>query len=166
MPIRSFMLVLLCLLVFPIGANAAVADPVPDPEERAFCNQINAYRAQNRLPALRLSVALTKASKWMSADMARSDVLDHTDSLGRTFSRRISTFGFRGSTRGENIAGGTDGSASAMFSMWKASSMHRKNMLSKRYKVIGIGRTYGADTMLGWYWATDFGGTVDRTIPC
>ena len=50
--------------------------------------------------------------------------------------------------------------------MWKTSSAHSKNMLSTSYKVIGVGRAYRANTMLGWYWTTDFGGTADRTIPC
>ncbi len=164
MTIRSLTLTLLCLLVFPIAARAA--DPVPDAEERAFCKTINTYRAQNKLPALKLSVALTKASEWMSSDMARYDSFDHTDSLNRTFSRRISAFGYTGATRGENIAGGTNGSAAAMFNMWKGSAAHKRNMLSSSFKVIGIGRAYRANTMLGWYWTTNFGGTVDRTIPC
>ena len=55
--------------------------------------------------------------------MAGNDYLDHTDSRGRSFSKRISTFGYRGATRGENIAGGTDGSAAAMFNMWKGSAV-------------------------------------------
>jgi uncharacterized protein YkwD len=164
MSIRSLGIAILCLMAFPIAANAA--DPAPDPEERAFCKQINTYRAQNGLPALKLSVSLTKSSEWMSADMARKDYFDHTDSLNRSFTKRISAFGYTGATRGENIAGGTNGTAAAMFNMWKNSAAHKKNMLSPSYKVIGIGRAYGAGTMLGWYWTTDFGGTVDRTIAC
>lgn len=164
MTFRSLALALVCCFAFP--ASALAADPAPDSEERAFCKTINTYRAQNGLPALKLSVSLTKAAKRMALDMASNDNLDHTDSLGRSFSRRISAFGYTGAKRGENIAGGTNGSAAAMFSMWKSSSAHRKNMLSASYKVIGIGRAYKANTMLGWYWTTDFGGTVDRTIPC
>jgi uncharacterized protein YkwD len=164
MNIRSLGIAVLCLFAFPVAAHAA--DPVVDPEERAFCKTINTYRAQNGLPALKLSVSLTKASEWMSADMARNDYFDHTDSLDRTFSRRISAFGYTGATRGENIGGGTNGSAAAMFSMWKNSAAHKRNMLSSSYKVIGIGRAFRANTMLGWYWTTDFGGTADRTIPC
>jgi uncharacterized protein YkwD len=166
MSIRSLSLALLCLFAFPVVANAATGDPVLDPEERGFCQQINTYRAQNGLPALKVSVALTKASDWMSNNMASNDNFDHTDTLNRNFSKRISAFGYKGSTRGENIAGGTDGSAAAMFALWKGSAPHRKNMLSRSYKVIGIGRAYGADTMLGWYWTTDFGNTADRTMPC
>jgi uncharacterized protein YkwD len=166
MSIRSLGIALICLLIFPVAASAAAGDPAPDPEERAFCKQINTYRAQNGLSALKLSVSLTKASEWMSADMAGKDNFDHTDSLGRSFTKRISSFGYTGPTRGENIAGGTNGSAAAMFNMWKSSAVHKKNMLSASYKVIGIGRAYRASSMLGWYWTTDFGGTVDRTIPC
>lgn len=113
-----------------------------------------------------MSVALTKAADWLSTDMARKRYFNHTDSLKRSFSLRISAFGYSGSTRGENIAAGSNGTARAMFNLWKSSAEHRKNMLSPSYKVIGIGRFYGPSTMLGWYWTTDFGSTVDRTLPC
>jgi len=163
---RALALAIACTFALPAAAVASAGDPVPDAEEKAFCKQINAYRAQNGVAALKLSVTLTKASEWMSADMARNDYFDHTDSLNRSFSKRISAFGYTGATRGENIAGGTNGTAAAMFNQWKSSTAHRKNMLSASFKVIGIGRAYRANTMLGWYWTTKFGGTVDRTIPC
>lgn len=166
MSIRSLGLVLLCFFAFPVAAHAAAGDPVLDSEEKGFCKQINTYRAQNGLSALKVSVSLTKAADWQSSDMANNDYFDHTDSLDRSFSTRISAFGYKGPTRGENIAGGTNGTAAAMFSMWKGSSQHKKNMLNSSYKVIGIGRAFAADSMLGWYWTTDFGSTVDRTIPC
>ncbi len=165
MSLRTLGIAIICLLTCPVAANAAAGDPVPDVEERAFCKQINTYRAQNRLPALKLSVNLTKSSEWMSADMAKKDYFDHTDSLGRSFSKRISAFGYTGATRGENIAAGSAG-ATAVFNQWKNSAAHRKNMLSTSYKAIGIGRAYRAGTMFGWYWTTDFGGTADRAIPC
>jgi uncharacterized protein YkwD len=166
MSIRSLGIAIICLLAFPVAASAAAGDPAPDIEERAFCKQINVYRAQNGVPALKLSVSLTKASEWLSADMARKDYFSHTDSLNRSFSTRISAFGYSGGSRAENIAGGTNGSAGAMFGMWKSSASHKKNMLSASYKVMGIGRAYNANSMLGWYWTTDFGNAVDRTIPC
>ncbi len=166
MSLRALAVALACFFSLPSTALAAAGDPALDPEERAFCAKINAYRAHSGVPALRLSVALTKEAKWMSADMARKDYLDHTDSLGRSFSRRFSAFGYTGATRGENIAGGTNGSATAMFGQWKSSAAHRRNMLSASFKVLGIGRAYRSATMLGWHWTTSFGGTADRTIPC
>jgi uncharacterized protein YkwD len=152
-------------LALPIAAQAAPGDPVLDPEEHALCTQVNAYRAQNGLAPLKVSVALTKSAKWLSADMAVNDYLDHTDSLGRNFSRRISAFGYRGSLRSENVAGGSS-AAPATLEQWKQSAPHRKNLLNRNLKVIGIGRAYSASAMLGWYWTTAFGGTTDRTMPC
>ena len=50
----------LALLTFAVlpAAAASAADPVLDAEEKAFCKQINQYRAQNGQPALRVSVTL------------------------------------------------------------------------------------------------------------
>ncbi len=156
--------VVLCLAL-PIAAQAAPGDPILDPEERALCGQVNGYRAQHGLKPLKVSVALTKSSKWLSADMARNDYLDHTDSLGRTFERRITAFGYRGKLRSENVAAGSP-AAAATLEQWKQSAPHRKNLLSRTQKVIGIGRAYGPSSMLGWYWTATFGGTADRTMPC
>lgn len=160
-------LALACLFGLPGAALAAPGDPIPDAEELSFCRQINTYRAQNGLGALKLSVSLTKAAKWHAGDMAKKDYFDHTDSLNRNFSSRFSAFGYGGSTRGENIAGGTATStATAAFTQFKNSTAHRKTMLNASYKAIGIGRGFRAGTMLGWYWSTSFGNTVDRTIAC
>jgi uncharacterized protein YkwD len=158
----------LALLTFAVlpAAVASAADPVLDAEEKAFCKQINQYRAQNGKSALRVSVSLTNASKWLSKDMATKNYFSHTDSLGRTFSTRLGAFGYTYSTgKAENIAAGNSTSAGT-FAQWKASSGHNTNMLSSSYKVIGIGRAYNSASAYKWYWTTDFGGYVDRTIPC
>jgi uncharacterized protein YkwD len=158
-------LALLTLAVIP-PAIASAADPVLDVEEKAFCKQINQYRAQNGLPALRASVSLTNASKWMSNDMATMNYFSHTDSLGRTFSTRLGALGYAyGTPKAENIAAGNS-TAAGTFAQWKASSGHNTNMLSSSYKVIGIGRAYNSASTYKWYWTTDFGAYVDRTIPC
>ena len=156
---------LLTLAVLP-PAIASAADPVLDAEERAFCTQINQYRAQNGRAALKVSVSLTNASEWMSRDMATKNYFSHTDSLGRTFSTRLGAFGYTYNTgKAENIAAGNATSA-ATFAQWKASSGHNTNMLNSTYKVIGIGRAYDSASTYKWYWTTDFGGYVDRTIAC
>lgn len=45
-----------------------------------------------------------------------------------------------------------------------ASSGHNQNMLNPNYRVIGIARAYDAASSYGWYWTTDFGGTVDEIL--
>lgn len=156
---------LLTLAVMP-PAIASAADPVLDAEEKALCKKVNQYRAQNGRPALRVSVSLTNAARWMSNDMATENYFSHTDSLGRTFSTRLGALGYRYITpKAENIAAGS-ATGAGTFEQWKASSGHATNMLASSYKVIGIGRAYNAASTYKWYWTTDFGGYIDRTIPC
>jgi uncharacterized protein YkwD len=150
----------------PAAASAAVGDPVLDAEEHAFCTQINQYRAQNGRAPLQVSVSLTAASKWLSTDMATKNYFSHTDSLGRAFNVRLGAFGYSYSTAmAENIAAG-NATAAATFQQWRNSAGHNTNMLNASYKVIGIGRAYSATSTYKNYWTTDFGGYVDRTIPC
>jgi uncharacterized protein YkwD len=162
-PLLTFALLALAMAA---PATASAADPVLDVEEKAFCTKINQYRAQNGRAALRVSVSLTSASKWMSNDMAIKQYFSHTDSLGRTFSTRLGAFGYTYATyQAENIAAG-NATAASTFEQWRTSAGHNTNMLNTAYKVIGIGRAYNAASPYRWYWTTDFGGYVDRTIPC
>ncbi|MEA2142333.1 MAG: hypothetical protein QOI64_763 [Solirubrobacteraceae bacterium] len=157
--------VFLYMTATPGLAHAAAADAALDPEERALCEQINRFRAQSGAPALRASIALTKAASWLSFDMAAHDGFDHVDSRGRDFDERITAFGYRSPTMAENIAGGEAG-ASATFKQLKRSPSLRSNMLRAKLRVIGIGRAPGSGTMLAWYWTTTFGGTLDRSVAC
>jgi len=165
MSTRLFCLALIACFAFPASALAAAGDPVLDNEEKALCKAVNSYRAQNGVPALKVSVSLTKASRWMSADMGRKNYFSHTDSLGRSFSKRMTAFGYSGGTRSENIAGGVAGGV-ATFNGWKASAAHRANLLSRTFKVIGVGRGWTANSMMGMYWTAKFGSVTDRTMAC
>ena len=154
-----------CCVALATSPAASAATPVLDSEERALCQQVNALRSQRGLAPLRASVTLTRAARWLSADMARNDYLDHTDSRGRNFSKRLTAFGYKGTTRAENISGGS-GSAAATLSDWQSSALHRRNLLNPSLKVVGIGRAYNANSMLGWHWTATFGGKPDRSLPC
>jgi len=164
------MLVLMLACAAGAGATASAtaagsAASALDPEERAFCTQINAYRAAKGLAPLRVSTALTRAAGWMSADMAANDYIDHTDSRGRTAPVRIRIFGFRSTVLGENLAAGMS-TAATTFAQWKAEPAHRRGMLRSNFRLIGIGRAYSADSMMGWHWATTFGGGRERGVAC
>ncbi len=148
----------------PSTAQAVVA---LDVEEAAFCTLVNNYRASVGLAPLLVSERLTNASEWMSTDMAAKNYFSHTDSLGRDPFQRMTAYGYSYSTyKGENIAAG-NATASATFTQWKNSSGHNANMLNASYKVIGIGKAYGATSTYKNYWTTDFGGLVDSgAVPC
>jgi uncharacterized protein YkwD len=144
-------------------AAATSLEEALDPEELAFLDLLNQYRAENQLEPLRASIALTNAAQWMSDDMAQKNYFSHTDSLGRSVSVRIGEFGYSYNTWwGENIAAGNS-SALGTFTQWKNSAGHNSNMLNPNYRVIGIGRSYNANAAYRWYWTTDFGGYVDET---
>jgi len=156
-----------CLLLFAFYADVAYTQTLPrlDTEEQAFITLINAYRAQNGLVPLQVSVTLTNAAKWMSQDMASHNNFSHIDTLRNDPLRRLATFGYSYATwKGENIAAGNS-SASATFSQWKNSLEHNQNMLNPNYRVIGVGRVYGMLSTYKYYWTTDFGGYVDQVMP-
>ncbi len=149
----------------PTFAHAASATARLSSQERSMCRQINRYRATKGLRALKVSVNLTRAARWMSLSMAADDYLNHSDRLGRGTSTRIRSFGYRNRTLGENIAGGA-ASAKTTFEQWRRDAPHRAVMLGANFKVIGIGRAHNADSTLGWYWTTTFGGANDRAVAC
>lgn len=157
---------LLSCLGLPGKAQAAPSGAAAlDPEERAMCRQINSYRTARGLGALKLSVKLTKAAKWMSRNMAANDYFDHADSLGRETFARLRSFGVRDATAGENLAAGMAG-ATATFNQWRSDPAHRAGMLRAKFRVIGIGRAYGADSTLGWYWTTTFATATRGAVAC
>jgi len=141
-------------------ATTTAPNPVLDAQEKALCRAINKFRADNGRAPLKVSVALVRAAEWMSRDMARTEILDHTDSRDRDFAARLTAFGYNKPTKGENIASG-ESSAAATVTQWKNSPGHRAIMLSSKFKVMGVGR---ANSGNGWYWTADFGGTVTRTM--
>lgn len=161
--IRS--LVSLFVLLLTISFGAVAQTPTLDAEEQAVLKLINDYRAQNGLGALRVSVALTRAADWMSADMAAKNYFNHTDSLGRDPFVRMTAFGYNyGGYRGENLAAGYS-DAARTFNLWRSSPGHNAAMLNGNYNVIGISRAYGAASTYKWYWATTFGSFVDTLLP-
>lgn len=135
-----------------------------DSEEQTFVSLINAYRVQNGLVPLKVSVTLTQASHWMSQDMASHNYLGHTDSQGHDPGTRIGDFGYMGETTwGENVAAGNS-TAQATFDQWKNSPAHNANMLGSAYRAMGVGRASNGSSAYGWYWTTDFGDAVDAIL--
>lgn len=145
------------------AGSCAVASNALDGEEQAFVAQLNAYRAQYGVGALKNSGALNQSARWLSGDLTAKKYFDHSDSLGRNPQTRATDCGYPGPV-GENLAAGTDlDSAAKVLSTWKSSAPHNTNMLNAGYGVIGVARRYDANTPYGWYWVTDFGLTDDSS---
>ena len=90
------------------GANAITPPPLSSngvaatPGELAIVRAMNAVRANNGVPALRVGRRLTRAARSHSVDMARRGYFDHG-----AFVERLRSFGVRAPYLGENLASGT-----------------------------------------------------------
>ena len=109
--------------------------------------QINSFRAAHGLTRLRLSGGLDTAAGAHSAQMARLGYFGHSSANGQSFSQRIaksySPRGFRSWSVGENLVwGGPDIAAARAFRLWLSSPPHRANLLTARWREIGLGAVH------------------------
>ena len=106
----------------------------------------NRERRERGIGFLCVNPDLTESSRKHARDMMRNDYFSHNSQNGRTFKDRIEATGYRNySTIGENLSLG-NGSKSTPGSQFQAlmnSDGHRKNILSRSYKEIGIGSASG-----------------------
>ena len=131
------------VLAVSTGAGATTMTPPPPSSagatptrgEYAIVRAMNAVRARNGVPALRMGRALTRAARAHSVDMARRGYFDHG-----AFVQRLRSFGVRAPYIGENLAYGTQTlTAAAIVQMWIASPPHRENLLDRGFRLIGVG---------------------------
>lgn len=151
MPTRlSLVLCAIALSTSPIAASAQ-SDAVSD-----LLGRIDALRVQNGLAPLELDDQLSAAAQRHSRDMANTGSVDHTGSDGSTPEQRIHESGYRPSFSawGENIYGGGIATVDDAWGFWTTSPIHRNNLLSARYREIGIGV---ATSDKGTYYTLNFG---------
>ncbi len=110
---------------------------------------LNRIRTRAGLRKLQLSRKLSRAAGRHSREMVRRGYFGHNSANGRTpFDRMRGThYVPRNSSwwLGENIGwgGGSAGAPAALVRMWMHSPPHRANILSRRYREIGIGIALG-----------------------
>jgi uncharacterized protein YkwD len=147
-------------------ASAVPADTNNKAIVRATLCVLNAERAKQNQPALKLNTRLSKAAQGHARDMARKDYFSHDSLSGADFVDRIKHTGYLNGagrwTVGENIAWATGKLASprAIVQSWMGSAGHRANILSGAFREIGIGVAQDApiaDSGPGGTYATDFG---------
>lgn len=111
----------------------------------------NSERAKAGLGALSVNSALTSAANAKANDMFAKGYFVHTSPDGRTPWDFISAAGYDYVYAGENLAIGY-ASASELMSAWMNSATHRDNILSPKFRDIGIavvsGQYDGAETTI------------------
>ena len=133
------------------GANAtsperlaSVGVITPTLGEIAVVRVMNSMRATNGIPPLRIGRALSRAARAHSLDMARRGYFDHGP-----FVQRLRRFGVGAPYIGENLASGTKPlPAAAIVRMWIASPPHRRNLLDRGFRLVGVGIAGGSTRLV------------------
>ena len=108
------------------------------------------------VPPLALERHLTSAAREHARDMARHDMLEHTGSDGSTPDQRVTGAGYKWRATGENIASGPT-TPDEVMAGWLASPGHCENLMSPRFKEMGIAWVVDPKSASGVYWAQVFG---------
>jgi uncharacterized protein YkwD len=138
-------------LAMPVGVSAGIAaEPAPtrslsavDTLESKVLAQLNVIRRTHGLVPLKLSRPLTSAADAHSRAMGVHGFFDHDSRDGTEFWQRVRRFYGPGAYRtwsvGENLlwSSGSLDAASAV-RLWMNSPGHRKNILTARWREIGL----------------------------
>jgi uncharacterized protein YkwD len=169
LPLVAVMLPLAVVPSSAAAASCAGADILPTARNlkqvrTATLCLLNRQRRAARVAPLRASTTLQRAATGFSLRMVREDFFDHTAPDGTTFDQRIEAAGYGGfSTLAENIAWGSGSlsTPSRIVDSWMHSPGHRRNILDRNLRDIGIGIAPGAPQDDGGQraatYTTDFG---------
>jgi uncharacterized protein YkwD len=158
----------LWVVASPAGATSDGGKVALSSLEQGVLQEINSVRREHGLAPLRLSARLSAAARQHSREMAARGYFSHDSANGSSFDRRIARFYPLGGTRywsvGENLLWSSpDVDPDGALQMWWNSPEHRKNMLTARWREIGVSAVHAA-TAPGTYGGrevtivtTDFG---------
>ena len=148
---RALAVIAALLLATPLGAGAATADRTilvaQNGIEAPLVAEINKVRRQHGLHSLGSSALLAKAAHAHSVSMANGGFFTHSSLDGTAFWKRIarwySSSGYSRWTVGENLLWSSPdvGPAQAV-RMWLNSPAHRRVLLSKAWRQVGIGAVH------------------------
>ena len=115
----------------------------PTALESSIVAGVNEIRARHGLARLRLSASLSAAARAHSRSMATRGFFAHASADGTSFDVRVRRFyparGFRFWSVGENLVWASpDLDAARAIELWLASPPHRRNILTNRWREIGI----------------------------
>ena len=143
---RSAILVLAavgCVVAAPAGAVVSHRAYTVQALESGVLTEINNTRRAHGLSPLRLSPSLSAAARQHSSEMAARGYFSHSSANGGTFDRRIARYypsvGRRFWSVGENLLWSSpDVDAAGALRMWMNSPPHRENLLTARWREIGL----------------------------
>lgn len=123
----------------------------------------NKYRGQNGLTTLKIDEKLSEAARQKASDMFAKNYWAHYSPAGTTPWWFFDNAGYTYLYAGENLARDF-GDSESVIKAWLASPTHRDNLLSPRYKDIGVAVVNGVlngeeTTLVVQLFGTSSGGT-------
>lgn len=119
--------------------NGSTTTDTKAAETRAI-QLLNADRAKNGLPALKVNSSLTGLAERYAQDMINRGYFSHNNPEGQTPFDRMKAAGISYKYAGENLA--INSSVDAAEAAFMTSSGHRANILSSNFTEVGIGVKY------------------------
>src|SRR5690349_14525881 len=114
--------------------------PARDRTASSALRAMNAVRASHSLPRLHVNRALARAAASHSSDMARSGSFSHG-----AFAQRVRAY-IHSRVIGENLALMSRCSGRQAVRMWLHSAPHRRIMLSRAFRRVGVGHDSNSST--------------------
>jgi uncharacterized protein YkwD len=142
------------LILMPQGARATLISVETcdggtitlNPDEKRVLELHNEARKKRGLKPLCVHPILTEAARAHTKEMLDKKYFSHDSFNGETLRERLERFGYTSSGYsyyyvGENISWGCGsyGAPDSTFKRWMHSSVHRANILWKRFREVGIG---------------------------
>ena len=139
----------LWVVASPAGASSQRPAASLSSLEQGVLADINALRKEHDLAPLRLSASLSAAARQHSSEMAARGYFSHDSANGSSFDKRIARYYPMGRNHywsvGENLLWSSpDVDAGGALDMWWNSPEHRKNMLTARWREIGLSAVHVA----------------------
>jgi uncharacterized protein YkwD len=142
-PIAAAATITVGLIEAKAAGNQARAVAAADPLEAAVLGELNAVRREHGLRPLRRSAPLATAADAHTGAMAEFGIFQHESRDGSAFRHRVKRFyssrGYDQWSVGENLLWSTTGlDAKRALELWMASPSHRKNILTPRWREVGL----------------------------
>ena len=144
---RSALLVLVLAVALVVAAPASTATQAAQRDtslERSVVEAVNAVRAAHGLRPLTVSRGLRAAAYGHTNELVAAGLFQHESPDGTSFDRRIRRAypprGFSSWSVGENLVfGSAPFSADDIVKAWLDSPPHRRNLLNRSWREIGVG---------------------------
>lgn len=145
-------LTLILTLLLTLGPAQAMACRQPDDAARltdATLSAINAERQQRGMAALSPDPRLSEAALAHACDSAARNRMGHEGSDGSDLGDRVERQGYDFRAIAENVAAGYR-TPTSVVQGWMNSSGHRRNILTRNARDVGLGIAAAPDGTLHW----------------